>query len=116
VGNSGVVRAMVAATSGKRKAWPLTDHVERLLEETYSIHAYPVKHKLWDCGLMKNFMASGSLARGLEVDEGDTMPFFGEGMIMTIYDGFPSLGMRRVPNLSIGTPTRYSWGCRDART
>jgi hypothetical protein len=65
---------------------------------------------------MKNFMASGSLARGLEVDEGDTMPFLEEGMIMMIYDGFPSLGMRRVPNLSIGSPTRYSWGCRDAGT
>jgi hypothetical protein len=38
------------------------DCFEKLLEETYPNHAYPIKHKLRDCGMIKNFMASGSLA------------------------------------------------------
>jgi hypothetical protein len=45
------------------------DHFKKLLEETCPNHAYPIKHKLRDCGMMKNFMASGSLARGMEVDK-----------------------------------------------
>jgi hypothetical protein len=38
------------------------DHFEKHLEETCPNHAYPVNHKLRDYGMMKNFMASGSLA------------------------------------------------------
>jgi hypothetical protein len=49
--------------------------------------------------MMKNFMASGSPARGMEVDEvpdeGNTMPFLREDAVMTIYDGCPSPGMHR---------------------
>jgi hypothetical protein len=69
------------------------DHFEKLLEEACPNHAYPVKHKLRDCGLMKNFMASGSLTRGMELDEvpdgGDATPFPREDAVMTIYDGRP---------------------------
>jgi hypothetical protein len=43
------------------------DHFEKLLEEICSNHAYPIKHKLRDYNMMKNFIASGSLARGMEV-------------------------------------------------
>jgi hypothetical protein len=49
------------AHSGKRQARPPTDHFERLLEEACPNHAYPVKHKLKDCNMMKNFMTSGTL-------------------------------------------------------
>jgi hypothetical protein len=72
------------------------------LEETIPNHAYPVKHKLRDCGMMKNFMALGSLAQSMEVDkaldEGDTTPFPGEDAVMMIYDGHPSPGMRHMTN------------------
>jgi hypothetical protein len=74
-------------------------------------HAYPIKHKLRDCGMMKNFMASGSLTRGMEVgevpDEGGMTHFPREDVIMTIYDGHPSPGVRHVSDLSLGTPAHY---------
>jgi hypothetical protein len=57
----GMVRFMAAMCSGKHQAWPPTDHFEKLLEEMCPNHAYPVKHKLRDCDMMKNFMVSGSL-------------------------------------------------------
>jgi hypothetical protein len=64
--------------------------------------------------MMKNFIASGSLSRGIEVDEvpdeGDAMPIPREDAIMTIYDGCPSPGMRHVSNPGLGTPARYGWG------
>jgi hypothetical protein len=64
---------------------------------------------------MKSFMALGSLTRGMEIndvpDEGGAMPFSREDMVMTIYDGRPSLGVYRVSNPSLGTPARYGWGC-----
>jgi hypothetical protein len=46
--------------------------------------------------MMKNFMASGSLTQAMEadevLDEGGTMPFPGEDVVMMIYDGSPSPG------------------------
>jgi hypothetical protein len=86
------------------------DHFDKLLEETCLNPAYPIKHKLRDCGMMKSFMTSGSLSRGMEVDkvpnEGDAMPFPREDAVMTIYNGHPSPGMHRTSNPSLGTPTR----------
>jgi hypothetical protein len=46
-------------------------------------------------------------------DEGDTMPFLGEDVVMMIYDGCPSSGMRRVCNPSLGTPSLYINICRN---
>jgi hypothetical protein len=60
-GGSGVVRITTTAGNSKHQAWPPTDHIEKLLEEAYTNHAYPVKHKIKGCDMMKNFMASGSL-------------------------------------------------------
>jgi hypothetical protein len=61
---------------------------KKLLDEIFLNDTYHIKHKLRDCCVMKNFMASGSLTRGIEVDkvpdEGDTMPFPGEDAVMTI--------------------------------
>jgi hypothetical protein len=115
-----VVCEAAAAGSGKHQARLPMDHFEKLLEETCPNHAYPIKHKLKDCIMMMNFMASGSLARGMEVDkvldEGNTTPFLREDAVMMIYDGCPSLGMRCASNPSLGTLTRYSWGCGDVRT
>jgi hypothetical protein len=48
-GSSGVACAMAIAGSGKHRAQHPTDHFEKVLEETCSNHAYPIKHKLRDC-------------------------------------------------------------------
>jgi hypothetical protein len=68
--------------------------------------------KLRDCNMMKNFMASRSLTRGTEVDEvpdeGDMMLILGQDVVMMIYDGRPSQGMRHVSNLSLGTSAHCS--------
>jgi hypothetical protein len=41
--------------------------------------------------MMKSFMISGSLTRGMELDEdpsgSDAMPFPGEDVVMTVYGG-----------------------------
>jgi hypothetical protein len=52
--------------SVKRHVRPPTDHFKRLLKEACHNHAYPVEHKLMDCGMMKNFMITGSLDRDME--------------------------------------------------
>jgi hypothetical protein len=49
------------------------------------------------------------------LDEGDTMPFPREDTVMMIYDGRPPPGMRRMSNLSLGTPSHYGWGHGNAR-
>jgi hypothetical protein len=53
---------MATTSSGKHQARPPTDHFKKLLEETCPNHAYHIKNKLRDSGMMKNFKASGSLA------------------------------------------------------
>jgi hypothetical protein len=64
-----VGRGVAATSSGKRQVWLPMDHFEKLLEKTYPNHANLIKHNLKDNGTMKNFMASGSLAQGMEVDD-----------------------------------------------
>jgi hypothetical protein len=119
-GSSSMMRAAAATGSGKCQVWLPMDHFMKLLAETCPNYAYPIKHKLRDYGMLKNFMALVSLARGIEVDEapdeGVTMPFLGEDAVMMIYDRRPSLGMRRVSNPSHGTPAHYNWGCRNMWT
>jgi hypothetical protein len=58
---SSVACIMTAAGSSRLHARPPTDHFERQLEEACPNQAYPVKHKIRDCGMIKNFMALGSL-------------------------------------------------------
>jgi hypothetical protein len=48
-----------------------TDHFEKLLKVTCPNHMFPVKHKLKECSMRKNYMAMGSLARA-EKPEGDS--------------------------------------------
>jgi hypothetical protein len=80
-----------AACSGKCQTWPPIDQFERLLEEACLNHAYPVKHKLKVCDMMKNFMTSGSLTQGREPEEdpsgSDAMPFPRKDAVMMVYDG-----------------------------
>jgi hypothetical protein len=103
-GGSGVMRIMTMECSSKHQAQPPTNHFERLLKEACPNHTYLVKHKLRDCIMMKNFIVSRSLTRGMELDkildEGNAMPFPREDTIMIVYDGHPLLGMRLMSNLS----------------
>jgi hypothetical protein len=86
---------VTAGRSVKCQAWPPTDHFERLLEEAYPNHAYLIKHKLKDCGMMKNFMTSGSLTRDKEPEEdmgeSDSTPFNEEDAVVMVYGGRPLL-------------------------
>jgi hypothetical protein len=109
----------VAATghSVKRQARPPINHFERLLEEAYPNHAYPVKHKLKDCDMMENFMTLRSLTQDKESDEescgrGVTL-FSGEDAVMMIYEGYPPPRRHRMSNLSLETPTRCGQGPRN---
>jgi hypothetical protein len=56
------VRGISTTThSDKHQARPPTDHFKRLLEEACANHAYPIRHKLKDCSMMRSFMTTGSL-------------------------------------------------------
>jgi hypothetical protein len=48
-------------------------------------------------------------------DEGDTMPFPEEDVVMMIYDRHPSPGMRHASNPSLGTLAHDGWGYKDKR-
>jgi hypothetical protein len=62
----------------------------KLLKVTYPHHAYPVKHKLKDCTMMKKFMTSGAFSKGKkprgDPDGKRVPPIPGEAEIMTIFD------------------------------
>jgi hypothetical protein len=65
----------------KRQARQPVDHFEKLLYMTWPKHAYPIRHKLKECSMMKNYMTMGCQAKGKK-PEGDpggkaTVPFVG---------------------------------------
>jgi hypothetical protein len=73
----------------KRQARLPADHFEKLNEVTCPNHTYPVKHKLKECTMMKNYMTMGNLSRSKK-PEGDSAgkvaaPFPEEKAIMLIY-------------------------------
>jgi hypothetical protein len=103
--------AMTTERGIKCQAWLPIDHFERLLEIACSNHAYPVKHKLKDCDMVKNFMTSGSLTQGKEPErdlggKGAT-PFPEKEPVMTLYARLPP-ERRCIPNLNHGTLTHCS--------
>jgi hypothetical protein len=93
VGGSGVGHVMTAVHNGKCQARPPMDHFERVLEEAYSNHTYPNKHKLKACDMMNNLMISRSHTRGMELSEDpgrrDMMPFPLEDTTMMVYNRHP---------------------------
>jgi hypothetical protein len=108
-------RISIAAHNDKRPVRPPMDHFKRLLEEACPNHAYPVRHKLKDCSMMRSFMTSGPLTWGAELDKGldrsDTMSFPEENAIMTVYGGPPPpRGRRCVSSPSPRAPTHCGWG------
>jgi hypothetical protein len=83
---------------------------------------YPIKHKLKDCGIMKNFMTSRSLTEDKEPEEDlggrEAMPFPREDAIIIVSDGCPPLERSRMSNLSPDTRTHCGReprdiGCKD---
>jgi hypothetical protein len=88
---------------------PPTNHFEKLLEEAYPYHAYPVKHKCKDRDMIKNFMISGFLAWDKEL-KGDlggkgVTPFTGDEAVMMVYGGPPPPERCCISNLSPRTLT-----------
>jgi hypothetical protein len=61
-GSSIVGHALAATGSSKHQVRSLTDHFEKLLEESCQNHAYLVKHRLRDSSMMKSLRTSGSLS------------------------------------------------------
>jgi hypothetical protein len=112
--DSGVRCTLTAAPNDKRRVRPRTDHFKRLLEEACPNHAYPVRYKFKDCGMMRSFMTSGSITWGAELDEGldesDTTLFLEENTVTTVYGVCPPLGRHRASSLSPRAPTRCGWG------
>jgi hypothetical protein len=92
------------------------DHFKRLLKGACPTHAYPIQHKLKDCGMMRSFMTSGSLTWGAELDEGpygsDTMPIPEENTIMMVYREHPPSGRHHVSKLSPMPLTHCQLGTR----
>jgi hypothetical protein len=69
------------------------DHLKRLLKEACPNLAYPIRHKLKDCDMMKGVMISGSLTYGMKLEDdpgrSDTMSFPREDAIIIVYGGHP---------------------------
>jgi hypothetical protein len=64
------------------------DHFEKLLNATCPNQVYPVKHKLKECTMMKNYMTPSTFARSKKPD-GDSAgmvaaPFLEEKAVMSI--------------------------------
>jgi hypothetical protein len=78
----------------KCQVWQSVDHFMKLLKATYPNHMYPVKHKLKDYTMMKNYMTTRFFARSKKL-EGDSAgkganPFPEDKAVMSIYGGPPS--------------------------
>jgi hypothetical protein len=116
-GNSDIQCITTTRHSVKSQSWPPTKLFERPLEEACPNHVYPIKHKLKDCGMMKNFMTSGSLTEDKEPEEDlggrEAMPFPREDAIIIVSDGCPPLERSRMSNLSPDTRTHYGREPRD---
>jgi hypothetical protein len=91
VGNSGMELITAAERDVKRQTWHPVYHFEKLLEATCPNHTYPVRHKLKECTMMKNYMTIGSFARSKKPD-GDSpgkvaAPFPEKTAVMSVYGG-----------------------------
>jgi hypothetical protein len=53
----------------KRQTRPPKEHFEKFLKATCPNHPYPIKHKLKDCTVMKNFMTSRAFSKGRKLGE-----------------------------------------------
>jgi hypothetical protein len=60
-GNSNEEPMATTERDFKCPAWSPMDQFEKLLEVTWPNHTFPIKHKLKECSMMKNYMPMGSL-------------------------------------------------------
>jgi hypothetical protein len=100
--------------------WP-NEHFVKLLEVAYLNHEYPMKHKLKECTMMKNFLTLGALSKGKKPrgDQGrrGMTPFPREEVVMSIYSGPITHESRRkvklmsweVNTMSPATPEYLRW-------
>jgi hypothetical protein len=91
IGDSDEELITTAERDSKRQAWQPAYHFEKLLEAIYWNHTYPVKHKLKECTMIKNYMTTRTFAKGKR-PEGDSAgkvaaPFPEEKAVMSIYGG-----------------------------
>jgi hypothetical protein len=118
-GSSGKGHISATMHSGRRLARTHIVYFKRLLEEACPNHAYLIRHKLKDCGMMRSFMTSGSLTWGTEPDEepngNDAAPFPEGNTIMTVFGGRPLVWRSRMSSLGPKIPTRSGWGCGGLR-
>jgi hypothetical protein len=89
------------------------DHFEKLLEATCPNHTYPIRHKLKECTMMKNYMSKGTFARGKK-PKGDSMgkaaaPFPEEKAVMSIYGGPAPMSPHTSSNLTAGQSKLQAW-------
>jgi hypothetical protein len=74
----------------KWQTQPFEDHFEKLLDATYMHQAYPMKHKLKDCTMLKKFMMSGAPSSGSKLGRDPRVksaaPIPREAEVMTIFD------------------------------
>jgi hypothetical protein len=84
---------LTAARSDKHQVRPATDHFRRLVKEACPNHAYPIRHKLKDCGMMRSFTPScplpgvrSSMKTQVEVIR-RLSP--GKNVVMMVYGGRP---------------------------
>lgn len=111
-----------ADRDAKRPARPPTDYFEKMLEAPCKNHAFPVRHKLKECDLMKRFVAGAPLDnKGKKPEDapggGGVPPFPEEKRVMSIYGG-PAphesrrslkLTARDVNAVAPATPTYLRW-------
>jgi hypothetical protein len=91
VGGFGVRHISTTMHGDNHQARLPTDHFKWLLEEACPNHAYPIKHKLKDYGMVRSFMNSGSLTSVAELDKdlgrSDMMPLPRENTVMMVLVG-----------------------------
>jgi hypothetical protein len=111
---------------GGKAAKPQKDHFKKLLEASCTHHEGPVKHKLWDCRLMKSFL-TGTLqmkeAGGRkddkpedQDDDGDDV-YREDGTVMLVFGGpvayeskrRQKLTRREVLFIEPAVPTYLKW-------
>jgi hypothetical protein len=93
IGDSDEELVTTTECDSKAQARQPTDHFKKFLEATCPNHTYPVKHRLKECTMMKNYITTWIFAKGKR-PEGDSMgkvatPFLEEKAIMSIY-GMPA--------------------------
>jgi hypothetical protein len=88
VGGFGVRHISTTTHDDNHQARLPTDHFKWLLEEAYPNHAYPIKHKLKDYGMVRSFMNSESLTSVAELNKdlgrSDMMPLPRENTVIMV--------------------------------